>query len=155
MHVDFRQTAIGRIGITECGGSLSGLCFGASLSPQRHQPVDTPLLGEAFRQLDAWLAGEITAFSLPLAPRGTEFMLRVWAALQEIPYGHTSTYRDIADGLGSPGAARAVGMACAKNPLPIFIPCHRVIRSDGKTGGYLGGAGIKSRLLALERRKQA
>ena len=152
MNACFRSTAIGVIGVSESRGALTGLCFGDFSLIPGGQPVETPLQSEAFSQLGAWLAGGRTLFDLPLAPSGTGFMLRVWTLLQEIPYGQTRTYREIAARAGSPGAARAVGAACAKNPLPIFIPCHRVVCSDGSPGGYLGGSGIKCRLLDLERR---
>ncbi|NTV01341.1 MAG: methylated-DNA--[protein]-cysteine S-methyltransferase [Chlorobiaceae bacterium] len=152
MEIDFRLTAIGRVGITESNGALTGLVFGDPVVPVRDLSPGTPLLGEAFRQLEAWLDGEIRSFTLPLAPAGTEFMLGVWAALKDIPYGQTRTYRDIALLLGCAGASRAVGTACARNPLPLFIPCHRVVRSDGTPGGYRGGGGLKARLLDFERR---
>jgi len=155
MEIKFRSTEIGRVGIAESGGTLTGLFSDDFSIPPGYRTTDTLLLEEAFRQLESWLAGEIREFSLPLAPAGTEFMLRVWAALQDIPYGQTRTYRDIAIRLGIPGASRAVGAACASNPLPIFIPCHRVVRSDGTHGGYLGGPELKRFLLELEARNSA
>jgi methylated-DNA-[protein]-cysteine S-methyltransferase len=148
----FRETAIGRIGIAESGGVVTNLCFGSDAIPEVALSGTTPLLDEAFLQLDDWLAGEIELFSLPLAPAGTGFMQRVWRQLQDIPYGCTTTYREIATAVGTPGAARAVGTACGRNPLPIFIPCHRVIGSDGGLGGYRGGTDLKRRLLELEQR---
>ena len=155
MAFDYRTTAIGRVGMAERAGALTGLHFGDFSIPPGYRMSDSVLLDEAFRQFEAWLAGEILVFSLPLAPEGTAFVQRVWAALQDIPYGQTRTYRDISIGLGSPDASRAVGAACARNPLPIFIPCHRVVRSDGKIGGYLGGSVLKSRLLGIERANSA
>ena len=90
-------------------------------------------------------------FTVPLEPQGTEFQQRVWDVLLHIPYGETRTYKDVAESVGNPNAVRAVGTACATNPLPLVVPCHRVLRSDGSTGGYLGGADAKKLLLALER----
>jgi methylated-DNA-[protein]-cysteine S-methyltransferase len=105
---------------------------------------------DAAAQLGEYFAGKRRAFELALAPVGTDFQLRVWHALQAIPYGAVRNYGDVARAVGQPGAARAVGQANGCNPLPIVIPCHRVIASDGTIGGYSGGLSIKHRLLALE-----
>jgi len=110
------------------------------------------LLLEAFAQLEAYFAGELRQFSLPLAPVGTDFEQSVWAALCQVPFGETASYRDIAEAVGRPLAVRAVGNANGKNPIPIFIPCHRIIRSDGTPGGYSCGIEIKKKLLRLESR---
>jgi methylated-DNA-[protein]-cysteine S-methyltransferase len=129
---------------------------------QRHRPDDDELGepdprgrdAELFRaaadQLDSYFAGELTTFDLPLAPLGSEFQQRVWAALQEIPYGETESYGQLAERIGSPGAARAVGLANGKNPIGIVIPCHRVVGSDGSLTGYGGGLDRKRQLLDLE-----
>lgn len=101
-------------------------------------------------ELAEYFAGARREFSLELAPYGTEFQLRVWRALCEIPYGAVRNYGDVARAIGQPGAARAVGGAVGSNPLPIVIPCHRVIASDGTIGGFSGGLAIKHRLLAIE-----
>ena len=103
------------------------------------------------RQLDEYFAGARRSFDLPLAPEGTEFQRRVWLALREIPYGETTSYGDLAGRLGRPGASRAVGRANATNPIPIVIPCHRVIGADGSLTGFGGGIDLKRRLLELER----
>jgi methylated-DNA-[protein]-cysteine S-methyltransferase len=105
------------------------------------------------RQLDEYFAGERTRFDLALAPEGSEFQRRVWRALGEIPYGDTVSYGELADGLGRPGGARAVGRANATNPIPIVIPCHRVIGADGSLTGFGGGLDVKQRLLTLERQR--
>jgi len=105
---------------------------------------------EAARELGEYFAGKRREFDLDLAPVGTDFQLRVWNALRQIPYGAVRNYGDIAREIGQPAAARAVGQANGCNPLPIVIPCHRVIASDGTIGGYSGGLAIKHRLLALE-----
>jgi O-6-methylguanine DNA methyltransferase len=114
-----------------------------------HDPND-PVLAEAAQQLNEYFAHQREAFTVPLRPQGTPFQLRVWRALGEIPYGRTRTYLDLARALGSPGAVRAVGAANARNPLPIFVPCHRVIGSSGSLTGYGGGLEIKRALLQLE-----
>ena len=105
---------------------------------------------DAEAQLRKYFAGTRRTFDLPLAPRGTAFQQRVWAALRAIPYGETRTYGELAAAIGSPSASRAVGMANHHNPIPIVIPCHRVIGANGTLTGYAGGLEIKRKLLALE-----
>lgn len=104
----------------------------------------------ASAQLEEYFAGTRREFELELRPYGTPFQLRVWQALREIPYGAVRNYGDVARAIGRPSAARAVGQANGRNPLPIVIPCHRVIASDGSIGGYSAGLTVKHRLLALE-----
>lgn len=112
--------------------------------------VDEPQwLAAIETQLTEYAAGTRRAFDLPLDLHGTEFELRVWNALLEIPYGETRSYGELAQGLGDPGAARAVGGANGRNPVPIVVPCHRVVASNG-LGGYSGGDGVKETLLAHE-----
>jgi methylated-DNA-[protein]-cysteine S-methyltransferase len=101
-------------------------------------------------QLREYFAGKRQTFDLELAPRGTPFQLRVWQSLCDIRFGTVRNYGDVARAIGQPGAARAVGQANGHNPMPIVIPCHRVVASDGSIGGYTGGLSIKHRLLALE-----
>ncbi|MBK1663227.1 cysteine methyltransferase [Rhodospirillum rubrum] len=110
----------------------------------------TPLLAEAALQLAAYFAGARQGFDLPLAPGGTNHQARVWAALREIPFGRSESYGALAARVGS--SARSVGTACSRNPLPILIPCHRVLAAGGAQGGYSGRGGLetKRRLLALE-----
>lgn len=112
----------------------------------------THLLLEVEAQLKAYFAGKLNVFDLPLFYTGTEFQNKVWSALREIPYGSTISYRELALKVGSPSAFRAVGNANSKNPLPILIPCHRVIAHDGSLGGYSGGLDYKRFLLSLEGR---
>ena len=112
----------------------------------------TPLLQEAGLQLAQYLRGERRDFSLPLAPEGSEFFQRTWQALVAIPYGETRSYAEIAAAIGNAKACRAVGLANNRNPLPLFIPCHRVIGSNQKLTGYRGGLPLKKHLLELERR---
>jgi len=115
--------------------------------------ADPAPLQEAIRQLRAYFAGELETFSLPLAPEGTPFQRNVWQELCAIPYGDTISYGELARRIGNPKASRAVGLANGSNPIPIIIPCHRVIGSNGKLTGYGGGLPIKEKLLALERRQ--
>lgn len=110
----------------------------------------TSVLADAERQLNEYFAGIRKHFELPLKPEGTAFFQSVWQELQEIPYGQTCSYGEIAKRIGKPTAARAVGMANHHNPIMIIIPCHRVIGADGKLVGYAGGLDIKERLLSLE-----
>jgi O-6-methylguanine DNA methyltransferase len=105
---------------------------------------------EAARQLRAYFAGQLRRFDLPLDMQGTEFQLRVWHELERIPYGETRSYRQIAEAVGAPRAVRAVGAANGANPIPIVVPCHRVIGANGKLVGYGGGLPLKKRLLELE-----
>ena len=101
-------------------------------------------------QLDAYFAGRLRRFELPLAPEGTQFQRQVWSALTTIPYGETLSYGELARRVGRPNACRAVGAANGRNPIPIIIPCHRVIGADGSLTGFGGGLPIKRRLLQLE-----
>ncbi len=109
-----------------------------------------PVLEQAARELEEYFAGERRDFTVPLAPEGTAFQRLVWAELRKIPYGTTATYGDIAARIGKSGAAMAVGQANSRNPIPILVPCHRVIGANGKLVGYTGGMHIKKTLLAVE-----
>jgi len=113
-------------------------------------PEGHPLLAAAQRQLDAYFRGELNAFTIPLDLRGTPFQLKVWEALCRVPYGATASYGEIAAAVGRPKASRAVGGANNRNPVPIIVPCHRIIGADGSLVGYGGGLWIKEHLLALE-----
>jgi len=108
---------------------------------------------ETICQLQAYFAGELEKFDLQLAPEGTPFQLSVWRRLCDIPYGATVSYGELANRIGNPKACRAVGLANGSNPIPVVIPCHRVIGSNGKLTGYGGGLPVKEKLLALERRQ--
>ena len=149
-HFYYFQTAFGKIGIVENGSAISQLCFDGEPIPEGAVEKETALLKEAGSQLQAYLAGRLQNFTLPLSPVGTEYMCRVWNSLRAIPYGETRSYRQIAQELGNAKAARAVGLANNKNPIPIFIPCHRVIGSNGKLVGFRGGIPFKEHLLTLE-----
>lgn len=118
-------------------------------------PVDragTPAaLGETLEQVESYFDHRLTTFSLPLDPAGTEFQRRVWSALADIPYGQTESYGQLAARIGNPKACRAVGLANGRNPIPLVLPCHRVIGSSGGLTGYGGGLELKQRLLDHER----
>ncbi len=145
-----QETCIGTIAIAESAGSITQLFFCCDMLPPDAELAETALLHEAFQQLHGYLLGSRREFSLPLAPVGTPFMQRVWQHVANIPYGTTASYKEVAIAIGNPRAVRAVGMANHRNPLPIVIPCHRVIGSDGSLTGYRGGLSLKMKLLELE-----
>lgn len=150
----FFDGLLGRYALEENEGQLTRMWVGdrITLAPADVEIRKTPLLKEAKAQLDAYFAGRLKAFELPLAPAGTEFQMKVWNALCTIPYGETITYGQLAERIGNANASRAVGMANSRNPLPVFIPCHRVVGTGGKLTGYTGGLDIKVKLLQLEQR---
>ena len=121
--------------------------------PEPSWKEDRAPLSGTIQQLQAYFTGELESFDLQLAPEGTQFQLEVWRRLCDIPYGETISYGELASRIGNPKASRAVGLANGSNPIPIVIPCHRVIGSNGKLTGYGGGLPIKEKLLALERRQ--
>jgi methylated-DNA-[protein]-cysteine S-methyltransferase len=114
---------------------------------------DRAAFTEVIRQLQAYFRGELKVFDVPLAMEGTDFQLRVWNALRGIPYGETVSYAQLAERIGNPKAVRAVGLANGSNPIPIIVPCHRVIGSDGSLTGFGGGLPIKKILIELESRQ--
>jgi methylated-DNA-[protein]-cysteine S-methyltransferase len=152
------DSPVGPLTLVAADGALSGLY----MEKQRHlPPVETfgapgdpeaEPFATAAAQLAAYFAGELTRFDIPLTLRGTPFQQRVWAALQEIPYGETTTYGELAAELGNPSASRAVGLANGRNPICIVVPCHRVIGSTGSLTGYGGGIDRKRHLLDFERK---
>ncbi|MGL5908390.1 MAG: methylated-DNA--[protein]-cysteine S-methyltransferase [Phycicoccus sp.] len=167
------DSPIGRLELVQRGGALVGIRFDGTVgggSPDGHatsgparfggagvgrpgaeSPATVDVLAEAYRQLAEYFAGERRVFDLPLRPAGTAFQHRVWDVLTTVPWGTTTTYGAIAARLGMPaGAARAVGAANGANPLPIVLPCHRVVGSDGTLTGYAGGVQRKAALLRLE-----
>lgn len=132
--------------------TLTHISFAPDATPDEH-PSDDPVIRAATEQLDRYFAGTLTDFELPLGPAGTEFQVRVWKALCDIPYGQTESYGELARRVGLPtGASRAVGAANGQNPLPIVVPCHRVIGASGRLTGYGGGLDNKRILLELEAR---
>jgi methylated-DNA-[protein]-cysteine S-methyltransferase len=151
------RSPLGKLKLVASTNALVGVLWEAE-STDRLRPEAQeieghhPILAEAERQLFEYFAGERTQFELPLEPRGTEFQKKVWRSLRKIPFGTTKSYMDIARAIGSPRACRAVGAANGKNPLPIVVPCHRVVGANGALTGFGGGLEIKAKLLALEAR---
>lgn len=146
------RSLVGRLELVEQGGALVAIRFDAPAdgSPG-HERGGSALLAEAHRQLTEYFAGERREFRLPLRAAGTDFQRRVWDVLATVPWGTTTTYGALAARLGlPPGASRAVGAANGANPLPIVLPCHRVVGSDGTLTGYAGGLERKAHLLRLE-----
>jgi methylated-DNA-[protein]-cysteine S-methyltransferase len=139
------RSPVGKLRIVADGGRIVALDW-----ERTERDDSSPLLREAMRQLDAYFAGRLREFDLPLAPAGSVFQRNVWAAMLRIPFGATRSYGELAAELGS--AARAVGGACGSNPIPVVIPCHRVLGARGAMGGYSGRGGLatKRRLLSLE-----
>ena len=147
------NTALGEILLARNEEGLSHISFQdgqSAITPHTDWQRDDNAFVDATTQLEAYLAGELQEFDLPLAPEGTPFQQSVWQKLQTIPYGKTATYGELAAELGKPNASRAVGAANGRNPIPIVIPCHRVIGSNGKLTGFSGGLHIKEALLSLE-----
>ena len=147
---------IGDLRIVERDGSIVAIEFSpfqphADGRPLGARSDDLPVLSETVRQLTAYFDRELTDFDLPLAPTGTDFQQRVWHQLVGIPYGETASYGEVAGRLGMTNAAsRAVGLANGRNPIPIVVPCHRVIGANGTLTGYAGGLERKQLLLELE-----
>jgi methylated-DNA-[protein]-cysteine S-methyltransferase len=147
------DTPIGRLLLAGGAEALRRVHFQSGPHPMRPAPEwreDAAPFVRVLAQLDEYFCGTRRVFSLPLAPAGTAFQLTVWEALRAIPYGHTVSYAELARRLGNAGSARAVGLANGANPLPIIVPCHRVIGADGSLTGFGGGLYIKRALLSLE-----
>jgi methylated-DNA-[protein]-cysteine S-methyltransferase len=150
MTTRWMDSPIGGLRIHVSAGLVTAIDFGPD-QPHGSRRADA-LLDRAEDQLTEYFAGERTEFDLPLANEGSEFQKKVWSELQRIPFGETASYGDIARRLGyEPGISRAVGAANGANPIPIVVPCHRVIGSDGSLTGYAGGIERKKTLLELER----
>ncbi len=146
------DTWIGEVHVVVSGGAVVGVSIGSAPEVDRFSsvPEDARVLESALAQLDEYFRGLRRAFDVPLRPEGTAFQRRVWEATAAIPYGVTRTYSEVARAVGAVRAARAVGAALSANPIPILIPCHRVVRSDGSPGGYSFGPRIKGMLLRFE-----
>jgi len=144
---------VGKIEIGTESKRITDVHFAKSfVPPSEYSRKETPLHRKAAEQLREYFDGKLKVFDLPIAPVGTEFQIRCWEALLQVPYGETRSYGDIARAAGSPKGFRAVGMANNRNPIAMIIPCHRIIGSDGKLVGYGGGLDIKVFLLELERK---
>ena len=126
---------------------------GKAAVPESNWQESSTSLRETVRQIEAYFSGQLETFDIALAPKGTPFQQKVWTELRSIPYGETISYGELARRIGNPNASRAVGLANGSNPIPIIIPCHRVIGSNGKLTGYGGGLPIKEKLLALEKKQ--
>lgn len=157
MNYAYLETPIGTLLIAGDEEAVRRIDFpkhGKASRPQRGWTESSRgPVGEAVKQLREYFAGGRAEFDLPLAPEGTAFQRTVWRRLQDIPYGETISYGELARRVGNPKASRAVGAANGRNPLPIVIPCHRVIGANGKLTGFGGGLPTKEALLALERQK--
>ncbi|SCL38791.1 methylated-DNA-[protein]-cysteine S-methyltransferase [Micromonospora pallida] len=144
------DTPIGDLSVAVADAAVCGVHFGRveSAGPARDE-----LSRQVVAELDAYFAGELTEFTVPLAiRRGSEFERAVWGEMTHIPYGETLTYGEVAKAVGDPGAARAVGVACNRNPVPVIVPCHRIVGAGGKLVGFGGGLPRKVHLLELEAR---
>jgi methylated-DNA-[protein]-cysteine S-methyltransferase len=149
MSVCYIDSPVGRLALEADDDCVTAVRW-ASVGERTRDSPPVPVLKEAIRQLDRYFSRKLRRFELPLAARGTDYQKRVWAMMREIPFGETATYGGMAMALGS--GPRAVGMACGRNPIPIIVPCHRVLGAGGKEGGFSGGQGLptKRQLLALE-----
>ncbi len=146
----FYETRLGTIGVAEEGGAITNVFFADTVKPGAYEKEQTQLLKRAAAELEEYFDGKRTAFGLPLAPEGMAFEKRVWDILLTIPFGETRSYAQIAQAVGNKNACRAVGRANSRNPISIFIPCHRVIGSNGRLTGYAGGLDMKKILLQIE-----
>ena len=149
----YLHTPVGELELVADTNGLCRISFGKTAKASDICEEEIPVLRKAIEQLSEYFAGQRKVFELPLSLRGTDFQLRDWNALLEIPYGETRSYKDIAEAVGCPRGFRAVGMANRRNPLPIVVPCHRVIGADGSLTGYAGAnkaLAIKEYLLKLE-----
>lgn len=144
------DSILGSLTIVEENNCITNLYINETPNGIEFTSKETPLIREAIKQLNEYFQGKEKSFELPLAPAGTEFQKNVWNALLKIPYGDTCSYSDIAKAIGNPKGCRAIGLANGRNPIPIIIPCHRVIGKNGSLVGYTGGLDIKIKLLSIE-----
>lgn len=148
-NIFYYDTKIGMLGIGEDNGCITNIVFG-NTQLNGYEKNETDIIKKAIKQLSEYFDGKRKRFDLQLNPQGTVFQKKVWQALLSIPYGRTATYKEIAEKCGCFRGYRAVGMANNKNPIPIIVPCHRVIGSNGKLVGYAGGLSMKEQLLQIE-----
>ena len=151
----YYNSPISRLGIADDGEAITNIFLPYANAPEDFVVKETPLIKEAVKQLSEYFSGKRKVFDLPVKYDGTTFIKKVYSALQAIPYGETRTYKQIAESTGIKRAYRAVGMVNHRNPIPIIIPCHRVIGSNGQMTGYAGGIDVKVRLIELERKNSA
>lgn len=148
----FYNTKVGKIGIAEEDGQIIAVLFDGERYDNTWEEKETPLIKKTIKQIEEYLDGKRKTFDIPIQhSSASDFFSKVMAIIEEIPYGQTITYKDIAKSINRPKAPRAVGMVCNRNPLPIIIPCHRVIATSGSLTGYKGGVEIKKQLLELEK----
>jgi methylated-DNA-[protein]-cysteine S-methyltransferase len=151
MNYQYLDSPIGRLRLVSNGTAITRIDLpGLGLVDAGMRQQDDPLLASCRQQLQAYFARRRRHFDLPLAPAGTPFQLRVWQQLRAIPYGELRSYREVAESIGNAAAVRAVGAANGRNPIPVVVPCHRVIGSDGSLTGFAGGLAAKQQLLELE-----
>lgn len=157
-YIKYVETKLGKIGIIEENSKIVKVIINngnnRNSKDKNVEEKDTKLLLEAKKQLEEYFEGKRKVFDLPLEQKGTEFQKRVWKALEKIPYGETRSYKEVAEMVGNEKASRAVGMANNKNNIPIIVPCHRVIGSNGKLVGYALGLDMKKYLLDLEKKNK-
>jgi len=151
-YIAFYKTAIGRIGIAENRGGISHILFEGSKGLSDYQEKETALIENCHKQLMEYFEGKRTKFDIPLYLEGTEFQKSIWSALQDIPFGETCSYKEVAIKINNEKAVRAVGLANNKNRIPIIIPCHRVVGINGSLTGYAGGLELKQFLIDLEKK---
>ena len=145
----YLETEIGRLYLAEEDGFIVRISSGQA--PVGDTQGDSPLLEQTAIEVQEYLAGRRQEFSVPVKAKGTSFQEKVWAALRQIPFGETRSYGEVAKMVGNPKGARAVGMACNRNPVLLMIPCHRVVGSSGKLVGFACGLSMKEKLLNLEK----
>lgn len=153
MQYTYKDTPMGTVLCTQKDGVLTGIywkVFKRVPTVQNDWIADDAAFSEVFRQLDEYYAGKRRVFDLVYAAAGTDFQRAVWQELEKIPYGASTSYQAIATAIGKPNAVRAVGTAIGSNPISIIVPCHRVLTSDGRLGGYAGGLAAKEVLLRTE-----
>ncbi len=157
LHQQHLDTPIGQLTLVASEAGLSMILFESEDPPEIDASIDESdlVLVAAARQLSEYFAGERREFDLPLDLEGTEFQKAAWLALADVPYGETTSYGTQAAAIGRPGAFRAVGAANGKNPVPIVLPCHRIVGADGSLTGFAGGLDVKARLLAFEQSQQS
>lgn len=144
------ESPIGVLRITDDGQGITSIGFNFGNWEPLVCPIKSTLITQTIMELEEYFQGVRKVFTVPLNPKGTDFQKKVWQALQDIPYGQTCSYKDVAKAVGNDKASRAIGMANNKNPIPIIVPCHRVIGSGGKLVGYAGGLDVKRMLLQIE-----
>ena len=146
----YYETVIGKIGIAEEHGFVTNICFMNMKQPLDSKLIETDILKETYVQISEYLDGKRKEFDIPLNPSGTDFQQKVWCEVLNIGYGNKMTYKDLALEIKNESAIRAVGSALNKNPIPIIIPCHRIVGTNGDLSGYNGGIELKKFLLNLE-----